>query len=59
MNIEEFRIICDTTVKLTQLRQNECKHLCIENIAPEIMGKLIAELQASKAKNAGEDVELL
>ena len=30
-------------VELTKLRQAECKHLCIENFAPELLGKLIRE----------------
>ena len=44
MSIEELRELCALTVELTRLRQNECKHLCIENVAPELLGKLIREL---------------
>src|SRR5689334_13679723 len=33
--IEEFRALCDLTLELTRLRQDECKHLCIENVGPE------------------------
>lgn len=40
---EELKVICDMTVKLVELRQNECKHLCIENIAAECFGKLLLE----------------
>ena len=43
INPEILRIICSAMIKLTELRQNECKHLCIENFAPEIFGKLIKE----------------
>jgi hypothetical protein len=43
MNIDELRELCALTVELTKLRQAECKHLCIENFAPELLGKLIRE----------------
>lgn len=39
--IEEFRALCDLTLELTRLRQNECKHLCVENVAPEILNNLL------------------
>lgn len=39
---EELRVLADLAVELVKLRQNECKHLCIENIGPEIWGKLLA-----------------
>jgi len=35
--------LVDLTVRLTQLRQNECKHLAIENFGPELFGKLLRE----------------
>jgi hypothetical protein len=41
MTAAELKVIADLTVELTRLRQNECKHLCIENLAPEIFGKLV------------------
>lgn len=41
MNIEELKEICKLTVELTRLKQNECAHLCIENVAPEIFEKLM------------------
>lgn len=44
MSIAELRELCALTVELTRLRQNECKHLAIENFAPELLGKLIREL---------------
>ena len=43
MSIEELREIFAMTVELTRLRQNECKHLAVENFAPELLGKLIRE----------------
>ena len=43
MDTDELRELCTLTVELTRLRQNECKHLCIENFAPELLGKLIRE----------------
>jgi hypothetical protein len=52
MSIEELRELCALTVELTRLRQNECKHLCIENFAPELLGKLIRERQGLGAKPA-------
>lgn len=45
---EELRIVCDTTVRLTAIRQNGCSHLCVENFAPEMMRKLLLELQTHK-----------
>jgi hypothetical protein len=38
---DDLRELCALTVELTRLRQNECKHLCIENFAPGILQKLI------------------
>lgn len=42
VKIEELKLICDAVVKLTELRQNECKHLLIENFAPECLENLLA-----------------
>ncbi len=39
--VEELKVIADLTVRLVQLRQNECKHLAIENIGPEIWRNLL------------------
>ena len=41
MTLDEFRAICDMTVSLTKLRQNECKHLCIENVAAEMFYNML------------------
>ena len=45
----ELSVICDAVVRLTELRQNECKHLTVENVAPEIMRNLLQELAAYKS----------
>lgn len=37
----ELSAILDATVRLTELRQNECKHLSIENASAEIFKSLI------------------
>ena len=42
-----IKLILETTEKLTKLRQNECKHLCIENFAPELFGKMVFEYRKS------------
>lgn len=42
MEIEALRQICELTVRLTELRQAECKHLSIENYAPELFYKLLS-----------------
>lgn len=39
--VEELKVIADLTVRLTQLRQNECKHLAVENVGPEIWRNLL------------------
>lgn len=48
VTVEELRELCELTIQLTKLRQNECKHLCIENIAPDILRKLLDELRNHK-----------
>lgn len=45
---EELQILCDTTVKLVELRQRNCPHLSVENIAPEIIGSLLAAVMRAK-----------
>ena len=37
----ELEIIAKLTVELSKLRQDECSHLAIENVGPEIFGKLL------------------
>lgn len=43
MKTQELKEICDLVVRLTELRQEKCKYLCIENFAPELLGKLLTE----------------
>jgi len=52
---EELRIIAFLTVKLTELRQAECKHLSIEHFSVDLFGNFIREYQsASRAHALGE-----
>jgi hypothetical protein len=48
ITVDELRVISDMTVKLVEIRQNECKHLHIENFAPELFHELLTRLQMSK-----------
>ena len=48
----EFKGICDLTFKLTELRQNECKHLSVENIAPTIFRELINIVSETKKEES-------
>lgn len=45
---EELRILCDATVRLVEIRQRGCSHVCVENVAPEILHKLLTRLKMSK-----------
>lgn len=47
----ELRLLFDLTLKLTKLRQEECKHLCIENAAPEILLGLIQAITSIAYKS--------
>lgn len=47
---EILKQICDLTVELTRLRQNEVKHLCIENYAPKLFGRLLREWNENKSR---------
>lgn len=40
----EIGAVCDLTVSLVELRQRECKHLCVENVAPEIFHRLLTRM---------------
>ncbi len=48
VSCDELEKICGLVVDLTRLRQNECKHLCIENFAPDLLARLLFELGNSK-----------
>ncbi|MCP8465205.1 hypothetical protein NK553_14730 [Pseudomonas sp. ZM23] len=47
---ETLQVIADATVRLAELRQKECKHLCIENTAPTIFGGLLSAYVKSTSK---------
>jgi hypothetical protein len=47
LDCASLRIIADLTSELTAMRLQNCGHLCIENVAPEIFGKLIYEFRTS------------
>ena len=51
VSCDELRIICDTVVELTKIRQKGCAHLCVENFAQECLGQLLTEL---KMNNSGK-----
>ncbi len=48
ITVEELKAICDATVRLVEIRQRGCAHLCVENVAPEIMHKLMTRLRMHK-----------
>lgn len=39
--VEVLRLILAALPDLVKLRQNECKHLCIENMAPELFRHML------------------
>lgn len=45
---QELAAICDATVRLTEIRQRGCAWLCVENVAPEILRRLLLELVMAK-----------
>lgn len=45
---DELRVIADLTAKLIELRQNECKHLSINDSAPDLFERLIGKLMMYK-----------
>jgi hypothetical protein len=40
----DWPALVDLIVRLTELRQSKCEHLCIENFAPELLGKCLREI---------------
>lgn len=44
----ELKHICDTVVELTKIRAAGCSHLAVENFAPVLMAKLLAEFSMHK-----------
>jgi hypothetical protein len=47
LDTNHLQIIADLTIRLTEMRQRKCEHLCIENVAPEIFGKLLYEFRTA------------
>lgn len=45
MTDTQLREICLLVVELTRLRQEECKHLSVENFAPDLFRELVAALR--------------
>jgi hypothetical protein len=41
LDCTHLQVIADLTAKLTEMRLRNCGHLCIENLGPEIFGKLL------------------
>ncbi len=58
MNIEEFKTLCDLTVRLTELKLKEVPHLAIENFAPELLSKLMGEAKGRVTPSDVKDLGL-
>lgn len=41
MSPRKLEILCAHSLALVTLRQNECKHLCIENVGPQILSDVL------------------
>jgi len=41
VSADVLRVLCDATIRLAEIRQRGCSHLCVENFAPECLMKLI------------------
>jgi hypothetical protein len=41
MTDAQFTEICRLTLELTRLRQEGCRTLCVENVAPDLLRKLL------------------
>ena len=54
LTVCELRVICDTVVRLSEIRQRETKHLSIEHFAPEVMRRLLIELKMHKQSGSHE-----
>jgi hypothetical protein len=42
VSVDVLRVLCDATIRLAEIRQRGCSHLCVENFAPECLRNLIA-----------------
>jgi len=59
VNPDDLKVIADLTVRLTELRLKGCEHLCVENYAPEVFGKLLYAYQIHvEYKYVGSDQPL-
>lgn len=65
MKISEgvLREIGNVAVEMTRLRQNECKHLAVENVGPETFENLLlaywrAQMKASPAYVIDADTQI-
>jgi len=47
---EDLRVILDAVVRLTDIRQRGCNHLCVDNFAAECLYKLIQTLKVTDEK---------
>ncbi|AWE97053.1 MULTISPECIES: hypothetical protein [Pseudomonas] len=50
MSPENLAVLADMTVRLLELRQNECKNLVVEDSAPILFGKLVGSYLDALAK---------
>lgn len=41
---EELKTLCDTVVELTKIKQSHCRDLNVECFAPDLLKKLLIEL---------------
>ena len=56
MSPEILKILCDYSLALVTLRQNEVKHLAVENIGPEILAKVLAAFDGKPCPNELREV---
>jgi hypothetical protein len=55
---EALRQILATVVELTKLRQDECKHLAIENFAPELLRNMLRAYYADAGATITTDCHI-
>lgn len=56
MKPEDLKIIADLTVELTKLKIKETPHLCIENFAADLFGKLLREHMPTNSSSILDEV---
>ena len=53
---DELSVLADTVVRLTELKQRQCSHLCVENFSAECLYKLVhSYMEAMYWDNVGGD----